>query len=76
MGTRPRHGHAWSSIVPGRNPHRAGQALRWTCAYTDYVNGMDEEKLRQKLGLSRISWRDTSARLEQLREQIEGPRAS
>ncbi len=52
------------------------EALRWTCAYTDYVNGMDEEKLRQKLGLSRISWRDTSARLEQLREQIEGPRAS
>ena len=44
--------------------------------FTDYVNGMDEEKLRQKLGLSRISWRDTSARLEQLREQIEGPRAS
>lgn len=48
------------------------ETLRWTCAYSDYVGGMDEEKLRQKLGLSRISWRDTSARLEMLREQIEG----
>ena len=48
------------------------ETLRWTCAYTDYVGGMDEEKLRQKLGLSRISWRETSARLEQLREMYAG----
>jgi integrase/recombinase XerD len=48
------------------------ETLRWTCAYQDYLAGMDEEKLRQKLGLSRISWRDTSARLEQLRERYEG----
>lgn len=48
------------------------ETLRWTCAYQDFVDRMDEEKLRQKLGLSRISWRDTSARLEQLRERYEG----
>lgn len=48
------------------------ETLRWTCAYTDFVSGMDEDKLRQKLGLSRISWRDTSSRLEQLKAQYEG----
>ena len=35
------------------------EALRWTCAVRDYRNGMPEEQLRQKLGLSKISWRET-----------------
>lgn len=42
------------------------ETLRWTCAYTDFVAGMDRDRLREKLGLSRISWRDTSARLAEL----------
>jgi len=42
------------------------ETLRWTCAYTDFVAGMERERLREKLGLSRISWRDTSARLAEL----------
>ncbi len=47
------------------------EALRWTCALRDYVAGMDHEKLRQKLGLSRISWRETSSKLAQLAEKTE-----
>lgn len=42
------------------------ESLRWTSALTDYRNKMDSDKLRQKLGLSRIAWRDTSSRLAQL----------
>jgi site-specific recombinase XerD len=42
------------------------EALRWTAALTDYTNGIEHEKLRQKLGLSRIAWRETSSKLAQL----------
>jgi site-specific recombinase XerD len=42
------------------------ESLRWTCAVRDYAGGMKHEALRQKLGLSRISWRETSSKLEQL----------
>lgn len=42
------------------------EALRWTCAVQDYKEGMPSDKLRQKLGLSRISWRETSDKLAKL----------
>lgn len=42
------------------------EMLRWTCAVTDYVNDMDPERLRQKLGLSRISWRETFEKIQRL----------
>jgi integrase/recombinase XerD len=46
------------------------EALRWTSALTDYLNGMDHDKLRQKLGLSRIAWRETSSKLGQLTKDV------
>jgi integrase/recombinase XerD len=46
------------------------EALRWTCAVSDFRAQMDHERLRQKLGLSRISWRETSSRLQQLVEGL------
>ena len=42
------------------------ETLRWTCAVFDYRRGMPEEQLRQKMGLSKISWRDTVDRIHQL----------
>ncbi|MBW7882451.1 MAG: tyrosine-type recombinase/integrase [Caldilineaceae bacterium] len=42
------------------------ETLRWTCAVRDYRNGMPEERLRQKLGLSKISWRETREKIYQL----------
>jgi len=42
------------------------EALRWTAALTDHLNNMDADRLRQKLGLSRIAWRETSSKLAQL----------
>jgi integrase/recombinase XerD len=48
------------------------ETLRWTCAVRDYSSGVDAEKLRQKLGLSRISWRETNVKLAELVKKIEG----
>jgi len=42
------------------------EQLRWTCAVRDYRNGMPAEQLRQKLGLSRISWRETLPKIQKL----------
>lgn len=42
------------------------EALRWTAAVRDYRTGMSPEQLRNKLGLSKISWRDTGQKIRQL----------
>lgn len=42
------------------------EILRWTCAVRDYRRGMDLEELREKMGLSRISWRETSDKIIRL----------
>ncbi len=49
------------------------EILRWTSAVRDYRNGMDLERLREKMGLSRISWRETSEKIIQLAQHhLEG----
>lgn len=42
------------------------ETLRWTAAVNDYRHGMPEEQLRQKMGLSKISWRETREKIIQL----------
>lgn len=42
------------------------EMLRWTCAVRDFRDGMEERQLRDKLGLSPISWRETAERLRKL----------
>lgn len=42
------------------------ESLRWTCAVQDYKNGIAEEHIRQKLGLSKITWEEDSDRLKRL----------
>lgn len=49
-----------------RNIQVGFETLRWTCAVRDYRTGMPEERLRQKLGLSKISWRETREKIFQL----------
>lgn len=39
------------------------ETLRWTCAVRDFRNGMPEDRLRDKLGLSKVSWRETRAKI-------------
>lgn len=47
-------------------PALSFEMLRWTSAVRDYQAGMDHEKLRQKMGLSKVSWQETSHKLDKL----------
>ncbi len=40
--------------------------LRWTCAVRDHKGGMADARLRQKLGVSKITWREMKVKIEQL----------
>ena len=42
------------------------ETLRWTSAVLDYRKGMDMDDLREKMGLSEISWRETSQKIIKL----------
>lgn len=42
------------------------ETLRWTCAVRDFRMGMPEERLREKMGLSKISWRETRDKIFRL----------
>ncbi len=42
------------------------ETMRWTAAVRDYRTGMPPEQLRKKLGLSKISWRETVHKIRQL----------
>ncbi|MEA3337913.1 MAG: site-specific integrase [Chloroflexota bacterium] len=42
------------------------ETLRWTSAVRDYRTGLSPDQLRQKLGLSKISWRETSQKIRRL----------
>ncbi len=37
---------------------------RWTCAVQDWQSGMDPNKIRQKLGISEVQWREISRKLQ------------
>ena len=50
------------------------EMLRWTCAVRDYREGMEPEKLRQKLGLSQVSWYEVETKLALLAQQLGHPR--
>jgi len=39
---------------------------RWTCALNDLTNGMEPNKIRQKLGISEIQWREVRLKLRRL----------
>lgn len=42
---------------------------RWSCALRDLRSGMEENALRQKLGVSEIQWRELSMKLSRLRAE-------
>jgi site-specific recombinase XerD len=50
----------------GLEKHLSFDMCRWTCALSDWLSGMDHNKIRQKLGISKIQWREVSAKLEKL----------
>ncbi len=42
------------------------EMLRWTCAVRDFRVEMPADKLRQKLGISKITWREVGAKITRL----------
>jgi integrase/recombinase XerD len=50
----------------GLDKHLSFDMCRWTSALNDWQSGMDRENLRQKLGISKIQWREISMKLRQL----------
>ncbi len=43
--------------------------LRWTMAVRDWRSGVDEETIRETLGISKITWYETGHKIKQLAEQ-------
>jgi len=54
------------SNLAGLTKHLSFDMCRWTSALQDYLNNVETEKIRQKLGISKIQWREISMKLRQL----------
>jgi len=54
------------SVEAGLKKHLSFDMCRWTCALNDWKSGMEKDTLRQKLGISKIQWREVSMKLNQL----------
>ena len=50
----------------GLTKHLSFDMCRWTCALMDYRAGEEPDKIRQKLGVSKIQWRELYIKLKQL----------
>ena len=50
----------------GLDKHLSFDMCRWTCALTDWQSGIEKEKIRQKLGVSKIQWREIHMKLDRL----------
>jgi integrase/recombinase XerD len=46
--------------------HLSFSMCRWNSALIDWKNGQDKDAIRQKLGISKIQWREISMKLEKL----------
>lgn len=46
------------------------ETMRWTMAVRAHMAGMDMDDLREKMGLSEISWRETSQKIMKLASQL------
>ncbi len=52
----------------GLTKHVSFDMCRWTCALQDWRSGMEHNKIRQKLGISKVQWREISMKLRKLDE--------
>lgn len=55
----------------GLDKHLSFDMCRWTCSLQDFRAGMEQDKLRQKLGISKVQWREVGMKLRKLDQQIE-----
>lgn len=50
----------------GLKKHLSFDMCRWTCALNDWKAGIERDKIRQKLGISKVQWREIGMKLETL----------
>jgi site-specific recombinase XerD len=50
----------------GLEKHLSFDMCRWTCALMDYKAAMEPDRIRQKLGISKIQWREINLKLRKL----------
>jgi len=50
----------------GIEKHLSFSMCRWNCALQDRRAGMDQDAIRQKLGISKIQWREINLKLKEL----------
>ena len=50
--------------------HLSFDMCRWTCALRDYQAGLESDTIRQKLGVSKIQWRELFMKIKQLNGEI------
>jgi site-specific recombinase XerD len=55
----------------GLGKHLSFDMCRWTCCLTDTFNNVEPDKIRQKLGISKIQWREIHNKLRQLSNSSE-----
>ncbi len=53
----------------GLEKHISFDMCRWTCALSDWLSDVEPDRIRQKLGISKIQWREVSMKLRRLAEQ-------
>jgi site-specific recombinase XerD len=54
------------SVESGLQKHLSFDMCRWTCALMDWKSGMERNTIRQKLGISKIQWREVGMKLDHL----------
>ncbi len=54
----------------GLNKHLSFDMCRWTSALRDYQSGIEPDKVRQKLGVSKIQWRELFIKIRQLNGEL------
>ena len=47
------------------------EVLRWTSAVRDHQMGVEDDTIREKLGLSKISWHETGQKIRKLSEKLD-----
>lgn len=52
----------------GLEKHISFDMCRWTSALRDYKSGVENDRIRQKLGVSKIQWREINFKLRKLSE--------
>lgn len=50
----------------GLKKHLSFDMCRWTCGLADWQSGMERDLIRQKMGVSKIQWREISLKLRNL----------